>query len=293
MATTAEKTAERIQQSVPTTTDPTMAGGNATDAVPVAGTETAEAPAEAAPSTPSAKDNFRNRFSQKYSDVNMDDEEAYYGKANQMMDEYDDQQTKLDNVRNAVGSSEDFQDLLAELAEWNTEHPDQPYSIMHYLAKKVQQGELDLDELSNNPDYADKIAEAQAKKTKDADEQKALEEEGSKNFEESIAMMQRVRDERGLTDEQVNSAMEKVYAIYDDLSKNLITEENFCAILDAQNYDTAVADARDEGKAEGLNTKVTDKLRKMPKTSERAGGSQSPMAEQKPEAGSGANMFGL
>lgn len=293
MATTAEKTAERIQENVPKVEDQVLPTSNTEDIAPVAEPADAPQPAEAAPQAPSARDNFRNRFSQKYSDVDMDDEDAYYGKANELMDEYDSQQQKLDAVRNAVGSSEDFQDMLAELSEWNSEHPDQPYSIMHYIAKKVSQGELDLDELSNNPEYANQIAEAEAKKTKDADEKKAIEEEGAKNFEESIAMMQRVRDERGLSTEQVNAAMEKVYAIYDDLRKNLLTEDNFKAILDAQNYESDVEAAREEGKAEGVNTKVTDKLRKMPKTSERAGGSQAAMAEQKPVAENKPNMFGL
>jgi len=292
MANTAEKRAEQIENSVPVPTDETTG----VDATSASAMETQPSTALQQPdnseSVPSAKDNFRNRFSQKYSDVNMDDEEAYYGKANEMMDQYEGYETNLNNVRQAVGSSEDFQEMLAELSEWNTEHPDQPYSIMHFIAKKVRQGELDLDELKNNPDYADQIAEAQAKKTKDADEKKALEEEGTKNFEESIAMMQRVRDERGLTNDQVNSAMERLYGIYDDLGVNKISEESFNAILDAMNYDTAVADARQEGETAGVNKRVTDRLRKMPKTAERTGGVQSPLAENKPETNQ-QNMFGL
>jgi hypothetical protein len=41
--------------------------------------------------------------------------------------------------------------------------------------------------------------------------------------------------------------------------------------------------AREEGIAEGLNTKVTDKLRTMPKTTEQVGGRQMPVREPKPK----------
>jgi hypothetical protein len=41
--------------------------------------------------------------------------------------------------------------------------------------------------------------------------------------------------------------------------------------------------AREEGVAEGLNTKVTDKLRSMPKTNEQVRGRQMPVKEAKPK----------
>ena len=293
MANNAETRAQQIEETVPTPENGATAAQQARTVAADGLGSTAAGNGGTAAAQPTARDNFRNRFGGQFAEgEDMDDEDTYYGKANQYMDEYEGMQNNLNNVRNAVGNSEDFQEMLAELSEWNEEHPDQPYSIMHFIAKKVRQGELDLDELQNNPDYADQIAEAQAQRTKDADEKKALEEEGAKNFDESIAMMKRVADERGLTPEQVNSAMEKLYGIFDNLGVNKITEEDFNAILDAQNYGDDVAQAREEGKAEGVNTKVTDRLRHMPSSGERGGRQTARTSEVKPEQ-SQQNMFGI
>lgn len=282
----AEQRAEQIEQNVPAAENPVVESG-------AAGAETSEAGAPSTPATPSAKDSFNQRFMEANSDLNADDEDAYYGRLGQYMDEHKTYGDALKNVREAVGSSEDMQDLLASLAEHNEQNPDEPWSLAHLLIMKVQNGEIDLDELQQNPDYAKVLSDAKTKKQEDAEQQRLLEEEGEKNFKDSIEMMQRIRDERGLSSEQVNAAMELAYTIHDELESNKLSEDTFNRILDSMNYKEDVETARQAGEASGIRKNIKERTRRMgDRMPERTGGVQTPMQEPEPE-GQGSSMFGI
>lgn len=287
-ANPAEQRAEQIENSVPTV-EGMVDGGTAPAQTP----PPAQTPAPAqTPPQPSKRDTFRQRFAEANQDLDMNDEDAYYDRASQYMDEHKAYGDALKNVKAAVGSSEDFQNLIASLAEHNEEDPEHPWTLDHYLIEKVQNGEIDLDELANNPDYAKIITQSKAKKTADKEEKERLEAEGEQNYIETQEMFKRIRDERGLSNEQVNQAIDFAYTLADDLRINKMTEENFTKLLDMMNYDEAVSTARQEGEAAGINRNLKEKFRQMPSVPERAGGYQTPIPEQQPET-EGTSMFGI
>ena len=68
-----------------------------------------------------------------------------------------------------------------------------------------------------------------------------------------------------------------------DLEIGIVPIRIFELMAKGMTRDADVEAAREEGVAEGLNTKVTDKLRTMPKTTEQVSGRQMPMREVKPK----------
>ena len=85
--------------------------------------------------------------------------------------------------------------------------------------------------------------------------------------------------ELGLSNEQANEIVSNIYQSMDDLIVGIISPEMFEAQTKAMNYDDAVQTAHDEGVAQGLQTKVDDKLRSFENKNERSGGRQVPMQE--------------
>ena len=233
----------------------------------------------------SRRDRFRENIRSRNGDLNLDDDDAYYDYLDSQMNERDSYENALTNLRESIGDNPELAEMLVEASSQKN------YAPITYLLRKVSKGEIDLDALREDPEYVDKFTEAQAESLKKRETQRKIEEEGQKNFESSIAMMKSIQKERGLTDEQVNEAMSKVYQIFDDLLVNKISSETFNAILDAMNYSDAVAEAHDAGKAEGLNTKVREQLRK-PSAENRVGGSQPPVKDA-PLPEKESSMFGL
>ena len=74
-----------------------------------------------------------------------------------------------------------------------------------------------------------------------------------------------------------------MYQVMDDLIVGKIDPSMFELMAKGMNFDTAVQDAKAEGIAEGLGTKIDDKLVDLNKKRERVGGSQRPTLERKQE----------
>lgn len=263
-----EQRAEQIAENVPEVQN--EAAAPAADVAPEAAAE------PAAPAEPSRRDRFRQGISQRNADLNMDDEDAYYDYLDGQLSERDGYESKVNNLRDAMQGSPDFAEMLDDASQTEKYHP------LMFLAKKLQSGEVTLDELQSG-DFGEQIAKAQEDGAKVREQQKQIEDERAKNFDASLELVRKVQQEKGLSDEQVTEALGKMYQIMDDLIVNKVSEETFNAIVNSMNYDQAVADAKDEGRAEGMNTKVRDKLRSMPKPNERTGGAQA-QAAPKPQA---------
>ena len=103
------------------------------------------------------------------------------------------------------------------------------------------------------------------------------------NIPKSIAAIQAKRDELGLTDEQASEILSEIFKLGGDLEVGIIPIKMFELMAKGMTRDADVEMAREEGVAEGLSTKVTDKLRTMPKTTEQVSGRQTPMREVKPK----------
>ena len=65
-----------------------------------------------AETTKSKKDAFRERFSKRYPDLNMEDEDAYYDQAGSMMDEYEGYANNAKKLRESMDKSPAFAEMM-------------------------------------------------------------------------------------------------------------------------------------------------------------------------------------
>lgn len=206
--------------------------------------------------------------------LNLDDEDAYYGYMDDMVTEYDEYRTSSDAMRKNMDNSPALAEMFMAAREEESFDP---------VLWMVRNKGLDLDALRDDPDYAEKVTEAHnewlAKRAK-SDE---INEQAAANMPKSIEAIKAKASEMGLTDEQAEEIMDEIYQMGDNLVLGIIPVNIFEMLAKGKTRDADVETAREEGIAEGLNTKVTDKLRTMPKTTEQVRGRQMPVREPKPK----------
>lgn len=219
---------------------------------------------------------FRERMAQRKPDLNLDDEDAYYDYMGNMMDEYDTYRESSEIMRRNLDASPALTDMLTA-AKGNKDF-DPVIWMIEYEG-------LDLDALRDDPEYMAKLTEARNKSLA----QRAKREETDKlieaNIPKSVEALAAKRDELGLTDEQAQEILKEIFEMGGNLEIGIVPIKMFELMAKGLTHDTDVEMAREEGVAEGLNTKVTDKLRTMPKTTEQVSGRQMPMRETKPKKG--------
>ena len=217
---------------------------------------------------------FRKRMAEREPNLNLDDEDAYYGYMDNMVTEYDDYRTSSDAMRKNM----DHSPALAEM--FMAARDEESFDPVLWM---VRNKGLDLDALRDDPEYAEKVTEAHnewlAKRAK-ADE---INEQAAANMPKSIEAIKAKAAEMGLTDEQADEIVGEIYQMGNDLTLGIIPVNIFEMLAKGKTRDEDVETAREEGIAEGLNTKVTDKLRTMPKTNEQVRGRQMPTKEAKPK----------
>lgn len=217
---------------------------------------------------------FRRRMAEREPDLNLDDEDAYYGYMDDMVTEYDEYRTSSDAMRKNMDHSPALAEMFMAAREEESFDP---------VLWMVRNKGLDLDALRDDPDYAEKVTEAHnewlAKRAK-SDE---INEQAAANIPKSIEAIKVKASEMGLSDEQTEEIMDEIYQMGDNLVLGIIPVNIFEMLAKGKTRDADVETAREEGIAEGLNTKVTDKLRTMPKTTEQVRGRQMPVREPKPK----------
>lgn len=217
---------------------------------------------------------FLRRMAEREPNLNLDDEDAYYGYMDDMVTEYDDFRKSSESMRQNMANSPALTEML--MAARGQEGFD-PVLWM------IENRGLDLDALRDDEKYAEKVTEARnawlAKKAKDEEAFEAAKE----NMPRSIEAIKAKQAEMGLSDEQANEIVGDIYQMGSDLTIGIIPVNIFEMLAKGKTYDKDVEEAREVGVAQGLETKVTDKLRKMPKTTEQVRGRQTPMRETKPQ----------
>lgn len=217
---------------------------------------------------------FLRRMAEREPNLNLDDEDAYYGYMDDMVTEYDDFRKSSEAMRQNMANSPALTEML--MAARGQEGFD-PVLWM------IENRGLDLDALRDDEKYAEKVTEARnawlAKKAKDEETFEAAKE----NMPRSIEAIKAKQAEMGLSDEQASEIVGDIYQMGTDLTMGIIPVNIFEMLAKGKTYDKDVEEAREVGVAQGLETKVTDKLRKIPKTTEQVRGRQMPMRETKPK----------
>lgn len=226
------------------------------------------------PDVPSRRDAFRKRVSERYPDLDMDDEDAYYEQMGKTMDEYEGYERNTQRLREAMEKSPEMVRML------NAARDQENFDPLAYLFENASG---DILALAQDPDGAKKFGEMRAEQLKRQAEGENIKKALTENMPNSVSAIKAKAQELGIPDEQAQEIVGQMFQVMDDLVHGKIDPEVFAMMAKGRNYDNAVEQARDEGKVEGLNQKVNDKLRTLEGKQERVSGVQSPMKTPAPK----------
>lgn len=265
------ETPENVQQ-------PTAEAAPAVEETAAAPETTVEEPV--APAEPSKRDKFRTRVSQRYTDLNMDDEDAYYDQMGSMMDEYEGYEKNSQRLRDSMSKTPAFAEMLLAARDQDDFDP---------VAWMVQERGLDLQEAMDDPEYAKKIAAAHEEYLAKQAKGKEIQDEMLANLPGTLDATRSALEEAGFGD-KYDEIIGNIFQLADDITMGKWDPQIAVQLAKGGNYDTDVTTAREEGRANGLNTKVDDKLRTLNRKQERVPGTQTPAKPKEPKKPSN-NMF--
>nr|DAE16675.1 MAG TPA: hypothetical protein [Podoviridae sp. ctn7K25] len=195
------------------------------------------------------------RMKGKYPDKQFDDDEALFGQINDDYDDYDNQ------IQGYKDREQSFSDLFTSdprsakfLTEWRQgKNP--------AVALVEMFGDDFVEELKD-PEKQEEVAEASKAYAESVSKEKDYEEQYNKNIEETRATVEKLQSEEGMSDEEVDAAMEFLITIMKDGILGKFSEESIRMALKAINHDADVDLAGQEGELRGKNAKISEKLRK-------------------------------
>lgn len=224
--------------------------------------------------TPSKRDAFRSRVGARYSDLNLDDEDAYYDRMGQMMDEYEGYERNSQRMRDAVGKSPAMAEMLRAAQQQDDFDP---------IIWLTENRGLDLDALKDDPEYAQKVADAHAKYVERDAASRQIVDDMAANMPASIESVQAKAAELGLDEAKTEEIVGQMYQIMDDLVHGKIDVALFEMLAKGASHDADVAQAHEEGQVQGLSTKIDEHLRSGAGREPKPQGRQMARQEPKPK----------
>lgn len=206
----------------------------------------------------SRRDMFRESFASRHPDIDMDDEEAYYGVLD---DEYNAREEELGKLR----------DNNRKLNEMFMQNPNAAYFMNDLLDGKEQMGvalmrqfgetfrnAVDDPTEENVKAFADALDEHAAKIKED----ERLQDEFEKNCDESETAIESWAAAHNATPEQIDAVRDFINGQFANLIVGKISPELLDFAYKGLHYDTDVAAAEESGAAQGRRERIQEKLRK-------------------------------
>ena len=204
----------------------------------------------------SRREAFGERLKQKYPEKTFDDDETLFGQIDDDYTAYDDELGKYKDRESR------FTELLSKdprAARFITDMADGKDPWISVVERLGIDGVTDL---MNDPEKQEAYAEANKKYVERLAKEKTLEEEYRKNLSESMASLEAMQKERGLSDETLDAAMDVVFRIANDAILGKYSPETVEMALKVVQHDADVENARTEGNVAGRNAKIEERLRK-------------------------------
>lgn len=207
------------------------------------------------PQNKSRRDQQVERLRSKSPDKKFEDDEEIFG---QISDDYDQYEQELEGYR---GREKQLSDMFAadpRSAQFLTD--------MHNgndpVVGLVRNFGIEIKDVLDDPEMQDKIAEANKDFVERTAKSKKLDEEYEKNMDTTLETLRRFQAERGMSDEEIDKAVDFLLTIVKDGVMGKFSAETLDMACKAVNYDADVATAGEEGEVAGRNAKITENLRK-------------------------------
>ena len=203
----------------------------------------------------SNRDRYTERLKTKYPDKEFVDDEALFGQINEDYDSYD---SELTGYREREKS---LADLFASnprsaafLMDWrNGEDP---------VIGMVRKFGDDFKAALEDPEKQEALAAANKEYAERIAQEEQYESEYQKNISETLQTLEQMQQEEGLSDEDIDGAMDFLVGIMRDGLLGKFSRESITMALKAIKHDSDVEQADHEGEVRGRNSKIEEKLRK-------------------------------
>lgn len=207
----------------------------------------------------SNKDKYTERLKAKYPDREFADDEDLFGQVNDDYDNYDNELSRYREQEQALT------DMIASnprsaafLTDWrNGEDP---------IIGMIRKFGDDFKAALEDPDKQEALAAANKEFAERISKEKEYEEEYQKNIKETLATLESMQQEEGLSDKDIDTGMDFLVGIVRDGIMGKFTRESVAMALKAVRHDSDVEQADREGEVRGRNTKIKEKLRKSGKS---------------------------
>lgn len=203
----------------------------------------------------SKRDLTLERMRGRYPEEQFDDDEQLFGRINDDYDQYD---KELAGYKEREGKFSDMftSDPRSARLMMSWKDGDDPAVALIRLYGD------DIKDAIDDPDKQEAIAQANKEYMERVAKEKEYEDQYSTNLAESLTLLEKVQQEKGLSDNQIDDAMAWFIGVAKDAMLGKFSPETIEMIIKAQHYDDDVAQAGEEGEVRGRNTKVTEELRK-------------------------------
>lgn len=229
------------------------------------------------PSRPN-RDKYASMFGEDNPDVDFEDKEARYGRMAEERENY----RNLKKAGSGLSQALDKNRWLAAMFQDLANNPDKdPISWMY-------DNGIDVQKAMEDEEYRTKVAEGLAQFQQRQVDNEALAQEKADNLEKSANELDALSKELGLSDEQCDRLWSHMFEnVIVPGMDGTVTKDTWTMALHAMNYDTDVANAREEGAIQARNEKHQNKVKNFeerqvpPSFSQGQGQRVTPRAEKK------------
>lgn len=201
------------------------------------------------------RDRYMERLKGKYPDKEYADDDAIFGQVNEDYDSYDNELAGYREREKALS------DLFASnprsaafLTDWRKgEDP---------IIGMVRKFGDDFKEALEDPDKQEALAAANKEFAERIAKEEQYEAEYQSNINETLSTLGAMQQEEGLSDDDIDNAMEFLLRIVRDGIMGKFTPHSVAMALKAIRHDSDVELADREGEIRGRNAKIEEKLRK-------------------------------
>lgn len=205
--------------------------------------------------TKSKRDMALERVRTKHPGVSFDDDESLFGQIN---DDYDSYDNEIAKYKEEEGK---FSDMFTSnprtarlLMEWR-DGEDPAVALVRLYGE-------DIADARDDPKKQEAIAAANKEYMERVAKEKEYDEDYNANLQQTLADLEEIQSDGKYSDDQIDSAMEWLLTIIRDGVMGKFSPETINMAIKAQNFDTAVEEASQEGEVRGRNSKIEEKLRK-------------------------------
>lgn len=222
--------------------------------------------ADTVQSTKSKKDIFNERLSSKRPELNLEDEDAYYGAISEDYDNFENQAKTLGDENERYKSNEKQLVDFATANKNNGMYLDDLMNGKDIFASAVERhGYEGVLEYLQSEEAREKYKQEDDNYRAKLEKSKALDDEAEANRQETDKNLLAAIESGKFTREECEKAIDFLMDINDGLNVNHCEVSWIEMALKAMNHDSDVDNAREEGRIEGVNQGVEKQMKKKSK----------------------------